>query len=207
MNPIGGGVEYLDVVTSGDYTVTDKATFETALASASSGEIIYFDPTGSFGFTDEQYVIPAGVTLASNRGSGTSEGALITADNGFTSVTLRDDHLFVTGGTGVRVTGLRFRGPDKETTLYTPQSNCIRAEHEDLEVDNCLIEGFYKWGIDLVINKNHFIHHNYIRFCRETSFGYGIWCRGATIDDPKDYVNSTINSQVIILLTGTVVVA
>lgn len=189
MEPIGGGVGYTQIYRTGNYNVTTKSGFETALSQASSSEKIFLDPDGDFDFSSQQYTAPAGVFIVSNRGLGTSEGAQITADDLFTDATTLADYLFTDGGTNVRFTGLRIRGPNAETDITSPDFfNAIKTQYGFMTVDNCLIEASNKWAIDMVINKNNYIHHNYIRFTRYDGFGYGVWGRGATTSGPREYL-------------------
>jgi hypothetical protein len=112
--PIGGGAGYRALVSAGQaQVVASKAELLGALARAPAGAVIYvrddvtIDLTGS-----DDLTIPGGVTLASGRGRGDSLGAMIYSNS------LTGESLFIpmlkTGGKGVRITGLRLRGPFAE---------------------------------------------------------------------------------------------
>src|SRR5690606_36585000 len=123
-------------------------------------------------------LVPQGVTLASDRGHDGSPGALIYSDAFATSPMIR------AGGPGVRITGLRLRGPDPERRLafhhrvFTlglggsdayyrlPNSQGVMSEHGDLEVDNCEISAFSSAGVYLHGGKDHHVHHNFIHHCQ-----------------------------------------
>jgi hypothetical protein len=94
-------------------------------------------------------------------------------------------------GPGVRITGLRLRGPDPEQRLEHhrrsfsekrghgyyykfPISDGILTEAPDLEVDNCELAGWSHAAINLRAGKDHHIHHNYIHHNQYNGLGYGI---------------------------------
>ena len=267
MNPIGGGPGYDSIVTQGDHEVSTKAELITALDAAVSGETIYVDPSAEIDLTGEQLFIKGGVRLASNRGFGDSQGALlystsvythdgaanrqedissvtdpgggdirfnftrtadtdvgdtvhiigtglydttnatgpltVTAQAGFYiqvpgtySATVSEGAIYEVGdcvllvvGEGVRITGIRFRGPNSEREKdEDPQVfNFIRVGHPYTEIDNCAMYSCDKWAIDIYDNRYCYIHHNTWYNTIMESFGYHIWTRG-TIDlaDPTD---------------------
>jgi len=182
-DPIGGGPGYRDVKSerSANFVVSKRAELINAIRKAQPGMIIYIrddaviDMTGA----DDQ-TIPGGVTLASGRGRGTSQGALVYSN----SLTNEFDWipLFKTGGKDVRITGLRLRGPFAEIGDHFYEqikiANGIRADHEDLEVDNCELWAWNKWAIDLAVAGGAHVHHNYIHHTRRWGYGYGVWVRG-----------------------------
>jgi hypothetical protein len=181
--PIGGGPEYVNIINkdAADFVASTKGELLAAIKKAKKGNIIYvrddaqIDMTGS----DDQ-AIPAGVTLASGRGNKGSSGGLVFSNS------LTDEPLFMplfrTGGKGVRVTGLRIRGPFGEAGdhHYTQIkiANGIKSDHEDLEVDNCEMWSWNKWAIDLAVAGGAYIHHNHIHHTRRWGYGYGVWVRG-----------------------------
>ena len=79
-SPIGGGYAYHDIITPTDpavnYTVTTADELLTALQNAEQGDVIYIDEMVNIDLTDTpEVVIPAGVTLASNRGARSTAGS------------------------------------------------------------------------------------------------------------------------------------
>lgn len=175
VDPIGGGAGYTKILPSAqaDYVVSNLDELKSALGRASAGQIVYVADGAEIDATGEcNLAIASGVTLAGNRGLDGSAGPLIHADN------LDCRPLFVTGGPGVRVTGLRIKGPDtenRESAYVLPNSDGIRAVHPDLEVDNCEIWGWSHAGIELTrAGTGHRIHHNHIHHCRRWGLGYGV---------------------------------
>ncbi len=81
-NPIGGGSGYHDIITSGDsritYTVTTKDELLAALQHAGAGDVVYLEEIADINLTDTPGVtIPAGVTLAGNRGATKTFGSAV----------------------------------------------------------------------------------------------------------------------------------
>ena len=172
--PLAGGVGYSEIFSPGDATtvVTTTAELLSALALASDGEIIYVTDTAELDLGDESYVeIPGGVTLASGRGRDGSSGALIFSDS-------FQYPLFRVLGDGVRLTGLRLRGPNHDIGDHdydvVPHSGAISTTHLDFEVDNCEL---WDWGtsaVSLGTGAEGHIHHNYIHHTRRAGLGYGV---------------------------------
>jgi hypothetical protein len=191
-NPIGGGTGYTRIISEKDpsvkYIVSSGDELITALKQAQSGEVIFvkgsaeIDLTGTWG-----HIIPAGVTLASDRGVNGSPGARLfryrmsppDTDNGYSKIPL-----LVVGGDNIRITGLRLEGGDTiqdellEDRGIDVKSAIEATERKNLEVDNCEIWGWSYTGIKLS-NSNWseataVIHHNYIHHCQARGYGYGI---------------------------------
>lgn len=164
--PIGGGKGYAQVVTGGDFTVKTLDELVAALAKAKAGQVVFVDGRAEIDCTErvpaDKLVIevPAGVTLASDRGHKGSRGALIFSDWFATLPLIR------AGGKGVRVTGIRLRGPDPKRRMahhgrafaggrgskyyYSfPISGGIDTRFADLRVDNCEMSGWSHAAINL----------------------------------------------------------
>jgi hypothetical protein len=193
--PVGGGVGYSLTAdsTTANYYVTTKAQLLTALGLATAGQVIYIaddaqlDMTGSYNLT-----IPGGVTLASGRGRNNSAGALIRTDalwNTIEPLKNVERALLITGGTGVRVTGLRITGPDqdrREEQMYwlyaqtpardteVPYVDGIRSGYSNLTVDNCELCGWSFGAVSLTSSNGNSIHHNYIHHNQTEGMGYGV---------------------------------
>ena len=185
--PIGGGAGYLDVVLDGEYRASSLAQLQAALASARPGETIFIHGDAEMDLTTVHYaqslppehrfhvesgplVVPAGVTLASDRGWQDSPGALLATD-------WFGARLLVAGGDGVRLTGLRLRGPDTSRRRPLPVSIGVQAAGENIEIDNCEVSG---WGVALRLNApgSGFVHHNFIHHNQIDGYGYGISLAG-----------------------------
>ena len=182
-SPIGGGKGYAALVTKGDYRVKTAKEMIDALKNAKKPQVVYVEDDAEIDLSAEKpIVIGPGVTLASGRGREDSQGALLFSSE------LAASPLFSIGGDGVRVTGLRLRGPDqqrrteqmqklhKEGRYYSiPNSDGIICEYPALEVDNCEIWGWSHAGVFLKAGaaKAH-IHHNYMHHNQRSGLGYGV---------------------------------
>lgn len=190
--PIGGGEGYAAVAASGDFTAKTLEQLIDALKQAQPGQVVFIPGETEIDLTTFVYIdkfvleIPAGVTLAGNRGQGGSKGGYLTSDALNTPVMIR------ALGPGVRVTGLRIQGPcpkryiDHHNRSFGkggpghsyyykfPTSNGISTAFDALEVDNCEISGFSHGGVYLTTGKDHHIHHNYIHHCQYQGLGYGV---------------------------------
>ena len=174
-SPIGGGAGYMRVVSETDasvkYVVSTKDQLITALKSAKSGEIVFVKGTATIDLTyTPGLTIPAGVTLASDRGKDGSPGALI-----YRTVRSNDEHTFIAGGNNVRVTGLRIRGSDTVEMDSISDVKCaIKAvERTMTEVDNCEIWYWSYAGIAQEGGTGYY-HHNYIHHNHPDGYGYGV---------------------------------
>lgn len=181
--PMGGGMGYSRIIDKPAVVVKNLDGLLKALQDAKTGDTVYVDDAVEIDLSGKQnIVIPGGVTLASGRGRDGSEGALLLA------TPLKTSPLFETGGPGVRVTGLRLRGPDgtrrteelrklyKEGKYYSiPTSDGIVCTHPDLEVDNCELSA---WSHAAVFLKqgatDAHIHHNYMHHNQRSGLGYGV---------------------------------
>jgi hypothetical protein len=191
--PIGGGAGYTGVITQGDHTATNLDQLIDALANAKAGEVVYIPGDVEIDLTARIYidklklVVLEGVTLAGSRGHNGSQGALLISDALDTPVMIE------AGGTNVRVTGLRLRGPNPKRYIEhhnrsfhgpdapgheyyykLPTSNGIISEHDATVVDNCEISGFSHGGVYLQRGVDQHIHHNFIHHCQYQGLGYGV---------------------------------
>ncbi|MDN3511640.1 MAG: right-handed parallel beta-helix repeat-containing protein [Candidatus Jettenia sp.] len=194
-NPIGGNENYQSFITQIDYLVKTREELLDALSKAQIGQNIYIDDTAEIDLTGYQnIVIPAGVTLASGRGKIGSLGALLFSDQ------LDTLPLFKTGGTKVRITGLRLRGPDperrneqleeldKQGRYYSiPNSQGIQSSYARLEVDNCELSGWSHAAIFLINNSYSYIHHNSIHHNQRWGLGYGV-----CLDQAKAFIEANL---------------
>lgn len=176
---VGGGQGYSRIVniSTAKYFVNDKNELLSALSAALSGDVIYVNDSAEINLTFERdLLIPSNVTLASGRGRANSKGALLFSKN-FTREK-KIYQLFVTGGIGVRITGIRIQGPDNETrnSAYEfPNSQGIYSVH-DVEVDNSELSGWSHCAVCLYESQSNIprIHHNYIHHNQRAGLGYGI---------------------------------
>jgi len=155
--PLGGGEGYSKIILSGDYTVATKAQLLAALSTAKPGEVIYIEPQAEINLTGFiSLEIPGGVTIAGNRGYQGSPGPLI-----YTNQLSTYPYLLTILKQGVRITGIRLRGPSP----YLPQSNGLNISAIKVEVDNCEIYNWSNSGIQ-VMRGDAYIHHNFIHNVR-----------------------------------------
>jgi hypothetical protein len=190
--PTGGGSGYPRIITGGDHTVRSLDDLLNALSEAKPGEVIFLPDETCIDLTTRIYIeeqaleIPAGVTLAGDRGNNGSKGALLTSDS------LKTPAMIRVNGSNVRITGLRIQGPNPKRYMEHhqrafgkeglgheyyykfPLSRGIVTGHPELEVDNCGLSAFSHSGIFLRNGDGHHIHHNFIHQCQYNGLGYGI---------------------------------
>ena len=102
--------------------------------------------------------LPAGVTLAGDRGSHGAAGPLLFCN------TLPDQRGLLSAGTDARLTGLRIRGPEPaiaEIGEYRRTSTMGMSTSTNVEVDNCEISHFNHSGVN-IRGKNVRVHHCFI---------------------------------------------
>lgn len=189
---IGGGSGYTDIITQGDYNIQDLDSLLSALAKAKAGEVVFIAGQGEIDLTARIYIeqlvlkVPAGVTLAGNRGHQGSPGPLLCSD------ALKTPVMIQATGPDVRITGLRIQGPNPKRYLdhharafapegqghsyyyKLPTSDGIKTESDRLRVDNCDISGFAHAAVFLTAGQGHHIHHCRIHHCQYQGLGYGI---------------------------------
>jgi len=191
LGPIGGGGGYTRIIGKGDYTAKNLDQLIDALSKVKAGQVVFIPGETEIDCTARVYIeelvlqVPAGVTLAGNRGENGSQGALLYSDALKTPVLIRAT------GPDVRVTGLRIRGPNPKRYLdhhhrsfaegrghgyyyKFPTSAGINTEYPHLEVDNCEISAFGAAGIQLRQGDGHRVHHCFIHHCQYNGLGYGV---------------------------------
>ncbi|MET0135750.1 MAG: FG-GAP-like repeat-containing protein [Kibdelosporangium sp.] len=163
---------------AGTVTVDTRDELIAALAGATAGDTVFVAGGASIDLTGLKRIpVPAGVTLASDRGVSGSPGALLYN----TELDLGDSESwaqFSVTGSGTRITGLRLRGPDSEIRDSAYQYDNSRGIEaigaSDLTVDN---NELFNWShgavfardsIETLYSRNN-VHHN-----RRTGLGYGI---------------------------------
>jgi len=145
-----------------------------------TGQIIYVDDNAEIDMGSSTKInIPSGVTLASGRGRNGSLGGKI-----FTSVSSPGEDFWqvftVKNAPNVRITGLRFQGPDLEVGdhLYGGGYGLacgIAVYSSHFEADNSELSGFPYAVISLRAGATDaHIHHNYIHHNHRYGLGYGV---------------------------------
>lgn len=161
---IGGGNGYSKIITEGDFVVHNVTELLAAFNTAQSGDVILVASDASIdisGLTNVE--IPEGITLAGNRGENGAAGPLIFS----TSTPFENVIFFVEKN--VRITGLRFKGPDDNYPdidyAVRPESKvlCLAVEGENVEIENCEISNFSRGGVEIYPRgKNVHVHHCYL---------------------------------------------
>ena len=182
-NPIGGGSGYVSshgyTQATADYVAATGAELKNALAAASSGQVVWvpgsavIDISGLSGSLN----VPAGVALASDRGTDGSPGGLIRFGG-------RGGVIFKRKSNSV-VSGLRFHGANSGGSAWVLQSSgSVHTEVENCELANGggggvgFSEDNIPWSSDWATGadqKHHWVHHCYIHGFSQSGMGYGVW--------------------------------
>lgn len=196
-NPIGGGAGYGAILTTGTHIVSTNlsaSAFKSFVEARTSGDVVFINSGVTLNLTalTTSIQVAGGVTIASDRGNGASQGALVFTDQMAYQGSGTMIPVFRTKGTGTRFTGFRFQGPYGGVGTYSLDDDDRRAKwgisthYNDTEIDNMEIYNFPRAAI--VISRyasvgyygpnqwsgGHLIHHNYIHNNRQNSFGYGV---------------------------------
>jgi len=189
--PIGGGPGYGDTIELGPEAVSTVDDLLDALAGARAGDVVQVAGDAEIDCTTRVYIeqlvleVAEGVTLASDRGQDGSSGGLIESD------AFETRPLILCKGPGVRITGLRIKGPNPKRHLYHhnrsfkedrgheyyykfPVSDGIRTEHDGLVVDNCELAGWSGSAVALRGGVDHHVHHCFIHHNQYNGLGYGV---------------------------------
>lgn len=182
---LGGGKCYKRKVTASDADVTvgasaDLGDLQSALNNASTGDVVFVDPAADINLGYKPHAlsleVPAGVTLASDRGVDGSDGALLSGEKKPGSDWEGADTIGV--GDGARITGLRIEGPTPDKEM-----NWLGADHDytdaidvggasDVEIDNNEV---YGWPQSAISGGDPVhVHHNYIHDQDQSGLGYGV---------------------------------
>ncbi|MBR6558980.1 MAG: right-handed parallel beta-helix repeat-containing protein [Clostridia bacterium] len=192
MDPIGGGVGYSEIFTTGDYVVDTFEELLDAAKKAKSGEVIFVEGHANIDVTSANTIsIAKGVTLASNRGYIDENGNCSTGAVLWSIAACGSG--IITAGDDSRVTGLvvngrnpythiehhaRSHGGGKhgiESSYYNlPRQYGISAGN-NVRIDNCEVFGFGSTGINVPGGiKGVRIDHCYIHHNQAKGLGYGI---------------------------------
>lgn len=212
---IGGGSGYNAIVTGGTHTITAAgktpaqlySELVSTIAQAANGDTIYIEPSCVIE-VPESILIDKPLTIASNRGQGSSNGAQMKAAAGLTG----GNAIFNIRSSNVRITGLRLRGnkdfsPVGQAMAINAKGTSVASAISNVEIDNCEMEYFYYTSIfeehpdpDAALHDDVFyIHHNYIHENYYDGLGYGIVIDNAFA---KIYANVFHNNRHDIAGTG-----
>ena len=193
-SPIGGGYGTADIITSGDYTVTDLDSLISALGTAGSGDVVYIPSGIKIDMTGcDTLSVPDGVTLASDRGSPSDSGSVST---GALLYSTRRQNAMFTVGSGATVSGLTVVGADTERHMshlirgysggsdYTAYYYSLALTRgfvitgDGAEITNCEISGFSEGAVIAENAGNLSVNHCYIHHNQRNGFGYGVCISG-----------------------------
>jgi len=165
---VGGGEGYEAAVTrdQADAVVGTLDELADALSAAGSGDVVFVPGDRKIDFGSTTLSVPAGVTLASDRGVDGSDGALVHTDAEPTELfgLSRD----------ARITGLRIRGPwPGDAGGGSSQARGVGVYGDDVEIDNNDVWGFSFAGVYFGGGDGH-VHHNVLRECNMDGLGYGV---------------------------------
>jgi len=171
---MGGGSRYARTVTRSDANIVARTASELVdgLSAASAGEVVFVPGDEQIDLGGRKIEVPAGVTLASNRGVNGAPGALLYTDQEV------NDSLFVREN--ARFTGLQVRGPHpgSDTSSGGSNANAIRCTG-DCEIDNNDVWGFSLCAVAVQYGSRAHVHHNVIRENNRDGLGYGVWVDAA----------------------------
>ncbi|MFC7138434.1 right-handed parallel beta-helix repeat-containing protein [Halosimplex aquaticum] len=173
---LGGGEGYANTVprSEADVVVSTLDELMDAFDSASSGDVVYVAGDATIDASSvtgtDNLVVPAGVTLASDRGIDGAPGGRIKTD-------VIDYSHMMSAERNARVTGVRITGPGWEYVEYSkPVSSGLTVDGSGVEIDNVEVYGFSHAGIKL--NASAHVHHSHIHHNSMDGLGYGIMCYG-----------------------------
>ncbi|MBE6551464.1 MAG: hypothetical protein E7665_04940 [Ruminococcaceae bacterium] len=201
--PIGGGIGYDDIITTGDYIVHSYTELVEASKKAQPGEVIFIPSDVTIDFTMEMpdaenggfhICLNKGVTLASDRGYVREDGSVSTGGRivGSGVVPPFTTTKLITCADDSRITGLAFQGPDglqhvehhyRAFSVPNPPGSSyfyrytvvlgIIVDGNNVEIDNCELSGF-SYSAVCVYGDDHLFHHNYVHHNQIKGLGYGI---------------------------------
>jgi hypothetical protein len=218
-NPCGGGKGYSDIILSSNVSIVNFSEninqFIGALQVATSGNIIYINETANINLTGYYNIsIPAGVTLASNRGSGGSAGGRIFRMYSGDSTTLKEYTLFANNN--VRITGLRLEGNQREFVDYGTDKHLVGVHTQGttgIVIDNNEMSGWSSaaiqfqsngFGYDHYMNQpynnvtNNTVKFNYLHHNQGAGYGYGVAADAGFTDvygNVFDYIKHAVVSS------------
>jgi len=202
-SPIGGGVGYLNTIdpSQADYVVSTAAALKSALAAATSGQIVYVADGATCAYTstttdwyktsgyesvNELVHVPDGVTLAAGRGrAGVTPGCLQLGE----SLNSGGARNFITVGAGAKLIGLDLFGPEESEAGNNAWRGVMTAygtssAANEAEIANCEIHGFGHAGVYIRGASGVTVHHNYIHHNRGAKtgnlLGYGVCIQGTS---------------------------
>ncbi len=193
-DPIGGGVGYSDIFTTGDYVVSTLAELVSALEMAQSGEVVFIEGDADIDVTSVATLqLGEGVTLASDRGRIREDGSVSTGAR-IWSASMTTEPV-IRAGDNSRVSGVvidgrnpyqhrehlkRYRDGDSSWAVTSYYGLMVTGKEgitagNGMRVDNCEILGFGHGGVHLPVGiKDVRVDHCYIHHNQTHGLGYGV---------------------------------
>ncbi len=170
--PIGGGQGYENTISpdEADVVVSSRSEFNSALSSASSGDVVYVAGDASIDLGSNTYTVPRGVTLASDRGIDNAPGGHLYTDHQPDS-----SMYYIELSRGARLCGVRVQGPyyDFFDPDFYATGAGVTVRGDSVEIDNCEMWGFALASVHVGTGEPH-IHHNDIHHNPRRGLGYGV---------------------------------
>ncbi len=207
--PIGGGGDYDEIFTTGDYVVDTFSELTDALSKAKSGEVIFIEGHAAIDISSlvnaGKYLdLQPGVTLASNRGYKNEDGTIATGGRIYSS-SMANKAIYASEGS--RITGLIVTGGDPNQhlahhyrafnggrggssyyyRLTSVSTDGIHVIGNNVRIDNCELGGFGHAAINLATGvKDILVQYCYIHHNQANGLGYGI-CHGNDTESIIEY--------------------
>jgi len=187
---VGGGSGYPTFsAATATRTITTLSEFLQYVPSASPNSV-FFIPSGTTITITHAVTIPAGVTIAGDRGANGSAGGILTKTSNATGSWM--DAMLIIGGDNVRITGLQLVGECfDEGSEGNGESHFLigiknpggfgATGYGGLEVDNCEIHGWAYAGVFTEYAPTAtrtWVHHCYIHGSQNQHEGYGVNVNG-----------------------------
>lgn len=217
-DPVGGGIGYSEIFTTGDYVVSTLDELVDALEKAKNGEVVYIDGGVSIDVTPvKTLTLGEGVILASNRGYVDTDGNVSTGAVIWSRAV--EVSPIIKAGDNSRVSGITLDGKNPyvhKTNNGTRDKYGFKSTYYSLplvnkdgivagnntRVDNCEIFGFGHAGIHIYPDiKGVRVDHNYIHHNNTSGLGYGI-CHNDRTESIVEYCLFN-NNRHSIAATGT----
>jgi hypothetical protein len=186
-SPVGGGVGYLSIIdpSQADYVVDTAAELKAALASATSGQVVYVADGATITYDDDDRTtwyatkvmvyVPSGVTLAGGRGRATP-GSIKCVDTTPGTYDTNVGGTLVSLGSGAKACGLNICGPSEDKNVANRKTGVgagYGSEVYNNEIHGCGYGGVV-WSGGSSTSKI-WVHHNYIHHNQCLGHtGYGV---------------------------------
>jgi len=179
-SPVGGGSGYLDAIdpNQANYVVSTAAALKSALASASSGQIVYLADGATITLNSDSQIYGVPSWLGDSVGFNVNPGVTL-AGGRSGKIVLSSSYrptaywYAVALGAGARMSGVIIQGGESNSSNTYHWSGVACAKNA--QVDNCEIYGMSGGQAVSIYGSGVWVHHNYLHHCQCTSqSGYGV---------------------------------